>query len=209
MGSTRALLAAAPRATRAPRRSADPAIRLHDPVDKGKRKGRICYASANSSRVLQQRLAIIGSIARERGGTMEQSNELRDLTLRFYKAVNTGDVSFVERHVSRQEGAVFVGTDPNEWWEGYAAFVEAIRSQEEARGAGGPQIEPGQIQAYREGSVGWVMDHDSFRLPDGTEVPFRNSAVFLQEDGEWKLIHAHASIGVRNEEMFGEGITAS
>jgi adenylate cyclase len=185
-------------------------------VDKGKRKGRICYALANSSRVLQQRLAIMGSIARERGGTMEQSDELRDLTLRFYEAVNTGDVSFVERHVTRQEGAVFFGTDPNEWWEGYGAFVEAIRSQEEAREAGGlqemgggPQIEPGQIQAYREGSVGWVIDRESFRLPDGTEIPSRNTAVFHKEDGEWKLVHAHASIGVRNEEMFGEGITAS
>jgi hypothetical protein len=182
----------------------------------GKRKGRSCYASANSYRVLQQRSAIIGSIARERGGTMEQSDELRDLTLRFYEAVNTGDLSFVERHVSSQEGAMFVGTDPNEWWEGYAAFVEAIRSQEEAGRAGGlqergsaPQIAPGQIQAYREGSVGWVIDRDSFRLPDGTKVPFRNSAVFLQEDGEWKLVHAHASIGVRNEEMFGEAVTAS
>jgi len=45
---------------------------------------------------------------------MEQSDELRDLTLRFYEAAATGDVPFFERHVSRQEGAVFVGTDPNE-----------------------------------------------------------------------------------------------
>jgi hypothetical protein len=51
--------------------------------------------------------------------------------------------------------------------------------------------------------------NSSFRIPDGTEIPFRNSAVFLQEDGEWKLVHAHASIGVRNEEMFGEDATAS
>jgi adenylate cyclase len=157
----------------------------------------------------RQRLAIIGSIATERGGTMEQSDELRDLMLRFYEAVNAGDLSFVERHVSRQEGAVFVGTDPNEWWEGYEAFVEAMRVQEEAIEGDGPQIVPDQIQAYREGSVGWVIDHDSFQLPDGTEVPFRNTTLFLQEDGEWKLVHAHASIGVRNEEMFGGDVTAS
>ena len=47
---------------------------------------------------------------------MEQSDELRDLTRRFYEAVTTGDLSFFDRHVSRQEGAVFVGTYPNEWW---------------------------------------------------------------------------------------------
>jgi ketosteroid isomerase-like protein len=140
---------------------------------------------------------------------VEHSDELRDLTLRFYEATTTGDLSFVERHVSRQEGAVFVGTDPNEWWEGFEAFVEAMRTQAEAMGGGGLQIIPGQLQAYREGSVGWVIDRNaSFRLPDGMEIPFRNSAVFLQEDGEWKLIHTHTSIGVRNEEMFGEEGTA-
>ncbi len=140
---------------------------------------------------------------------MEQSGELRDLAVRFYEAVNAGDFSLVERHVSRQEGAVFVGTDPNEWWEGYEALVEAMRAQEEAIGGDGPQIVPEQIQAYREGSVGWVVDRDTFRLPNGKEVPFRTTFLFLQEDGEWKLVHAHASVGVKNEEMFREDVTAS
>ena len=141
---------------------------------------------------------------------MEQSDELRDLTLRFYEAIATGDLSFLERHVSRQEGAVFVGTDPNEWWEGFEAFVEAMRAQAEAMGGGGLQVVAGQLRAYRQGSVGWAIDRDaSFRLPDGTEIPFRNTCVFVQEEGEWKLIHAHTSFGVRNEELFGEDVTAS
>ena len=140
---------------------------------------------------------------------MEHSDELRDLTLRIYEATSTGDLSFVEHQVSRQEGAVFVGTDPNEWWEGFEAFVEAMRVQAEAMGGGGLQIVAGQLQAYSEGSVGWAIDRDAlFRLPDGTEIPFRNTCVFVQEDGEWKLIHGHSSIGVRNEEMFGEDVTA-
>ena len=142
---------------------------------------------------------------------MEHSDELRDLMLRFYEATSTGDLSFLERHVSRQEATVFVGTDPNEWWEGFEAFVEAMRAQSEAmRGSGGLQIVAGQVQAYREGNVGWAIDRDaSFRLPDDTQIPFRNTCVFLQEDGEWKLIHGHSSIGVRNEELFGEDVTAS
>jgi hypothetical protein len=140
---------------------------------------------------------------------MEHSDELRDLTLRIYEATSTGDLPFVERHVSRQEGTVFVGTDPNEWWEGFEAFMEAMRAQAEAMGSEGLRIVPGQVQAYREGNVGWAVDRDpSFGLPDGTQVPFRSTAVFLQEDGEWKAVHLHASIGVSNEEVFGEDITA-
>ncbi len=140
---------------------------------------------------------------------MEHSDELRDLMLRFYEATTSGDLSFLERHVSRQEGTVFVGTDPNEWWEGFEAFAEAMRAQSEAM-EGEMQIVAGRLQAYQEGSIGWVIDRDaSFRLPDGTEIPFRNSCVFHLEDGEWKLIHGHTSIGVRNEELFGEDVTAS
>jgi ketosteroid isomerase-like protein len=138
---------------------------------------------------------------------MEHSDELRDLTKRLYEAEATGDLSFIERNLSRQEGAVYIGSDPNERWEGIEAFVEAMRAQSEAMG--GMQIVSGQLQAYREGNVGWSIDRDaSFRLPDGTEIPFRNTCVFVQEDGEWKLVHGHTSIGVRNEEVLGEDITA-
>jgi ketosteroid isomerase-like protein len=141
---------------------------------------------------------------------MEHSEELRDLTLRFYKASATGDLSFFDRHVSRQEGAQFIGTDSNEWWEALEALREAARSQSEAIEGGGLQIVGGQLQAYSEGNVGWVIDRNaSFWLPDGTEIPFRNTGVFRREEGEWKLVHGHTSIGVRTEELFGEDIIAS
>jgi hypothetical protein len=144
----------------------------------------------------------------ERGDAMEQSDELRELTLRLYEAEASGDIAFIERHLSRQEGAVYVGGDPNEWWEGFEAFLEAMRAESEAMG--GMQIVSGQLQAYREGTVGWSIDRDAlFRLADGTEIPFRYTCVFVQQDGEWKLIHGHTSIGVRNEELFGEDITTS
>src|SRR5215213_9453448 len=109
---------------------------------------------------------------------MEHSEELKDLTLRFYKASATGDLSFFDRHVSRQEGAEFIGTDSNEWWEALEALREAARTQSEA-------IEGGRLQ-----------------------IPFRNTGVFRREDGEWKLVHGHTSIGVRSEELFGEDVTA-
>ena len=103
---------------------------------------------------------------------------------------------------------MFLRTDPNEWWEGFEALREAMRAQSEAMG--GMQIAAGQLQAYREGGVGWVIDRDaSFRLPDGREIPFRSTLVFRREDGEWKLVHLHSSIGVSNEEMFGQDLSTS
>jgi hypothetical protein len=46
---------------------------------------------------------------------LEHSDELKDLTLRLYEAEAIGDISFIERHFSRQDGAVCIGSDPNEW----------------------------------------------------------------------------------------------
>ena len=178
-------------------------------MNKGMKKSRGCSRAWLRHRVPQHTVAIMRSIASERGGTtMEHSDELRDLTLRFYEAATTGDLSFFDRHLSRQEGLVFVGTDPYEWWEGFEALSEAIRAQSEAME--GMRMVAGELRAYREGDVGWVVDRDaSFRLPDGTQIPFRNTVVFRREDDEWRVVHGHSSIGVRNEEMFGEDITAS
>lgn len=139
---------------------------------------------------------------------MEQSAELRDLTIRLYKAVETGDAATVERHLSRRPEALFIGTDPGEWWEGAEPFLQAMQAQAEAMG-GQIQLVPGQVRAYREGSVGWAIDNGpTFRLPDGKEVTGRHTLVYHQEDGEWKLVHEHASFGVPNEAALGEDVTA-
>ncbi len=136
---------------------------------------------------------------------MEQYGELRELTRRFYEAVARGDDAFLKRLVSRREGALFIGTDPDEWWEGSESFLGALRAQAEALG-GNLQIVPGQLHAYREGTLGWVVNRGTtLRFPDGTEIPSRHTFVVHQEYGEWKLIHQHASVGVRNEEALGEG----
>ena len=109
---------------------------------------------------------------------MEQYGELRELTRRFYEAVARGDEAFLKRLVSRREGALFIGTDANEWWEGSESFLRAMRAQAEALG-GNLHIVPGQLQAYREGTLGWVVDRGpTLRLPNGTEVPCRHTLVF-------------------------------
>ncbi len=130
---------------------------------------------------------------------MEPSPELRDLTLRIARAVGAGDAEFLARHTSGQAGVAFLGTDPDEWWTDLAALLGAPAAQRQA----GVGVLPGEPLAYREGSVGWAVDRGlRFRLGD-QEVPFRLSVVDRREDGEWKMVHFHSSIGVPNEEAIG------
>jgi hypothetical protein len=138
---------------------------------------------------------------------MERSNELRDLVLRTYEAMASGDVSFYDRRLSRQDGVLIIGSDPNEWWSGYDTITQVFKAQ--MREMGGVSCLPGDPQAYSMGDVGWVADRPRFRLPDGTELPVRMSIVFAKEDGEWKVTHQHISVGVPNEKLVGQELTVS
>jgi ketosteroid isomerase-like protein len=62
----------------------------------------------------------------------------------------------------------------------------------------------GEVYASVEGNVGWVSSRPVWTLEDGTEIPTRSTAVFHREDGEWKMVQGHTSVGVSNEELFGE-----
>jgi hypothetical protein len=131
---------------------------------------------------------------------MQPAPELRTEVMRFYEAVSRGDGDVVAGLTSTQPGLIFIGTDPKEWFEDIAG----VRQMLEAQAGAGVTVKPGPIHAYREGTVGWIADSGAFHLPDGTDVPFRLTAVFHQEDGGWKLIQEHASVGVSNEAVVGE-----
>jgi hypothetical protein len=52
-----------------------------------------------------------------------------------------------------------------------------------------------------EGSLGWVLDAPKFGFPDGSSFDCRVSAFARKEGDTWKLVHAHFSIRVPDEEV--------
>jgi hypothetical protein len=62
-----------------------------------------------------------------------------------------------------------IGTDPAEWWDSFASFHHALQAQAEE--LAGVQVNPGDLRAYPEGTVGWAADRPTFRLPNGLELP--------------------------------------
>ncbi len=133
---------------------------------------------------------------------MEYSSELRSLTLELYETLSHGDMSMLEAVLSRQAGTLWIGTDPEEWWESREVVLRAWERQTEELG-GAVSIRPGTLQAHQHGNVGWVADQPIGRLPDGTLVPFRFTAVFERESEGWKMVQVHASIGAFNEDVTG------
>jgi hypothetical protein len=132
---------------------------------------------------------------------MNPSTEVRDAVLCLYGSMGTGDVSTVERLFSCRSGVLAIGSDPGEWWVGHDTIVEAFKAQ--LQGNGTRKVEPGDLNAFAEGSVGWAADRRTMRLAGGKELTIRETFLFHQEDGEWKLVQFHASVAVPNAELAG------
>jgi ketosteroid isomerase-like protein len=133
---------------------------------------------------------------------MERSDELRDVMLQFYSALSSGDLSFIDRHFSTAEEVRGIGTDPSEWWSGHK-LMNVWKEQVAALGGSMP-ISAGDLEAYAEGDIGWVADRPTLDVGDGNPVAIRLTAVFRKEDGDWKLVQSHGSIGLPNESTFGD-----
>jgi ketosteroid isomerase-like protein len=136
--------------------------------------------------------------------TMQRSQELVDLLAEFYRAARASDTSALERLISRSDATLMIGTDPQEWWSGYDDILRVFTAQSEEMG--GFPVSLGDPVAYSEGTMGWIADRPTFGLSDG-EITMRVSFVAHQENGQWKLIHGHFSIGVPNEVAIGQELT--
>jgi ketosteroid isomerase-like protein len=136
---------------------------------------------------------------------MESSIELRNIVFRYYEAVSRGDSAVMEHLISYEEGAIGIGSDPNECWEGYENIVHIYKTQIEEIGK--LRLIADDPQAYCEGSVGWAMDRPRFSLPDGKEIQARFTVVFHREHGDWRIVQHHISIGVPNEVAIGRTLT--
>lgn len=132
---------------------------------------------------------------------MQQAPDLRKVIEDWFEAVSRGDTSWVDRHVSRSPGVRLVGTDPDEWLQG-EQVAEFLKGEAEAIG-GSVTVSFGDTEAYCEGTVGWGIARPILTFPDGQAFSPRWAGVFHREDGEWKLVQVHASVGIPNEQLLG------
>ena len=113
--------------------------------------------------------------------------------MRFCDRLSAGDVGSFDELVSR-EAALIIGTAPGEWVDDRDRMKFGFETE-------GVRLESDDPLGYVEGSMGWVVDQPTFFFPDGSAFRTRLTAVMQQEDGRWKIVHAHFSVGVPDEEV--------
>ncbi len=129
----------------------------------------------------------------------ERSAEIEQVLRTTFDALARSNIDEIGRHTSRDPCVVAIGSDPSEWVEGYEQYMQLFREST-------PNSELGvtagldNVRAYQEGDVGWAAGRGYFEM-EGKRVPVRFTAVLHKEDGEWKAVQAHASIGVPNDRM--------
>lgn len=117
---------------------------------------------------------------------MERSSELEAWARRLFAET---DPSVIAEAHSTNDGVLVIGTDENEWVEG----GEAVRRMWQEQGATPVDVE--DVRCYEEGSVAWAAGRIAFLLPDGSRLRARVTGVAHREDGEWKIVQSHASVG--------------
>ena len=129
----------------------------------------------------------------------EPAPEIEQIMRETIDAMARADVEAIERQMSREAFVLSIGSDPGEWAEGHD---EVMRLWRESTSEGELGVTAGldEVKAFREGSVGWAAGRGYFAL-SGQRVKVRLTVVLHQEDGDWKTVQAHASIGVPNERM--------
>jgi ketosteroid isomerase-like protein len=125
---------------------------------------------------------------------MEPSIEIEELIRGWFEATANGDASWRDRYVSRHPSLKLVGTEPDDWLEGYAAYK--FLKDEAARLGGDVTIDLEDVTGYEEGTVGWGVARPAVTLPDGRRITSRWSAVFHLNGTEWKIVQLHSSFGV-------------
>jgi hypothetical protein len=124
---------------------------------------------------------------------MQESTAVTDAWLRFCEGVSNGRVEQFDDVVS-QEAKLIIGTAPGE----IVSDRKAMRFGFETEGV---TLDCRSPRGFEEGSLGWVVDEPRFGFPDGSGMDCRVTAVTRNEGGTWRLVHAHFSVGVPDEEV--------
>ena len=124
---------------------------------------------------------------------MVASNEIRDTMLEFYRRMLAGESEAANDLISRDPALVFIGS-AGEWVDDQ----ETLRSGTQEPGEG---VRPGPNPVgYANGDVGWFADSPTWQFADGTTAEMRMSAVLQRESAGWRIVHAHLSVAVPDDQ---------
>ena len=124
---------------------------------------------------------------------MAPSAEIRDTVLEFYRRMLAGESDEANDLISRDPAMIFIGS-AGEWVDDQDALRSGTQVPNEGLEAG-----PNPF-AYAKGDVGWFVDQPHWLFADGSRAEMRMSAVLQREAPGWRIVHAHLSVAVPDDQ---------
>jgi len=146
--------------------------------------------------------------ARAAANSNQTREEVKATLQQLYTASANADIETIDQLFSDDTGTLILGSDPTEVIVGHEAAVQFwaglfqfLKAQGYPNNGGLKMVSAGgPIQVDSAGSVAWVADMAEFQFAGGN-TPFRLTAVMHREQGKWKIIQLHFSIGVSNSTL--------
>jgi class 3 adenylate cyclase len=126
---------------------------------------------------------------------VEQSEEIRRIVERWFAGMSAADGDAVLARFSEHPGTFFIGTDPNEWWQGEEVRAVLGRQVEEI---GAHPVTVEEINSWEEQSFGWASGKVLIEWM-GTGHEARFTCALRLEHAEWKIVQYHLSLPQTNE----------
>jgi hypothetical protein len=124
---------------------------------------------------------------------MAPSAEVRDTMLEFYRRMLDGEAQAANELISRDPTMIFIGS-AGEWVDDHDALRSGTQVETEGLEAGPSPV------GYANGDVGWFADQPQWVFADGSRAQMRMSAVLQREEPGWRIVHAHLSVAVPDDE---------
>jgi hypothetical protein len=141
---------------------------------------------------------------------MEPAPELVAFAERLFRSISSFDGEAIADAFSREVGAVAIGTALEEWWVGFDEIAALFRVQLQEMAEMGPvQLEVERLNAFKEGSVGWIHSQMVAHSSDMPPTAMRLTMTLHEEGAYWRVVQYHASFPLSNEETIGMTMTTT
>ncbi|HVF18986.1 MAG TPA: adenylate/guanylate cyclase domain-containing protein [Mycobacteriales bacterium] len=134
---------------------------------------------------------------------MERSPELEQYLRSLYELPADQKASSMHDIWSQHPDTLGIGTSPDEFFDA-AALRDIPEVQAEELDA--VTLRDLDLRAWVEGDIGWAVAIVDWDYPD-RRVRTRDTTVLRREDGRWRMILSHSSIGVSNQYQLGVDLT--
>jgi len=100
--------------------------------------------------------------------------------------------------LSKDKGLILIGTDLDEYWQGYESLVKPVTDMTESITDAQYEWGAGEPLLKFQGDIGWAVGKLTLEFgsqQDRTSLVMRTTLVFSRSDEAWKIVHGHFSIG--------------